>query len=153
MSKDPAPGRLTISEAREHLASIVLRVQDPTDACVLTRHGKPVAAIVSMASLARIRRDEDAERWADPRHRPLGSVKGLDGREATTDREAAEIVREVQLARWQERRVLERQGMTPLAGGELLVDAVVPVEREVVAVEPAPEAVAKRRGWWRLGRT
>lgn len=147
MIPDPAPRRIRVSQAREQLAAIVMRVQDPREYCILLRHGKPVAAVVSMASLERIHRDEDAETWTDPKRRPLGWMKGPDGRYSSSDREGAEFVREIQLARWQERRVLERVGMEVLAGGELTAEMAVPVEPEV-------EVVAKRGFWsgWRRGR-
>lgn len=142
MTADPAPLRVAVSKAREDLASIVLRVQDPRAYCVLTRHGKPVAAVVSMTGLRRIWREEDAERWGDPETRPGGVVRHPDGRFAADGQEAAAIVREVQLGRWQERQVLARAGMEPLEGGELRA------EMEEVAV---PE-VARARRWWRVGR-
>lgn len=143
MTQGPCPARLPVSEARENLAAIIARVQAPEAACVLTRHGKPVAAVVSMATLARIRRDEDMERFADPRERP-GGVLRPDGTFAASSREAAEIVREVQLRRWQERQALERVGLQPLEGGELMVDAVEPA----AVAEPV---VARRRWWQRRG--
>ncbi|WP_179378899.1 type II toxin-antitoxin system Phd/YefM family antitoxin [Jannaschia marina] len=136
----PRSMSLTVSAARGRLSEVLTLVQDPRAYCVLTRHGKPIAAIVSMPELRRIWRDQDAERWDNPRHRPSGVFKGPKGYFAT-DRETAEHIREVQLTRWQERRLLRRQGMDVVAGGE--VETVLTVEEE------APEPVRKRRWWWR----
>ncbi len=138
--------RIPVSAARERLSAIVGSVQAPEAACVLTRHGKPVAAVVSIATHKRIRRDADFERFAKPSDRPYPSIKGRDGTPAQTERQAAEFVREAQLTRWGERRILARNGMEPLEGGELRVE----VEEPVAA--PEPEVPAKRRWWRRSGR-
>ncbi|WP_367998686.1 type II toxin-antitoxin system Phd/YefM family antitoxin [Shimia thalassica] len=45
---------LTISEARAHLGQLCTRAQDPRQPIILTRHGKPIAALVSMAEVQRI---------------------------------------------------------------------------------------------------
>lgn len=129
--------RIPMSEARECLSSIVMAVQDQNQTRILVRHGKAVAAVVSIASLHRIRSDEEMERWADPRQRGTVSVRRPDGSYPTSDRETAELVREVQLTRALERKVLARAGMEPMEGGELALSAV-----EVVGVEE------KKRRWW-----
>jgi prevent-host-death family protein len=46
--------QLTVSAARQRLGQVVNCVQDPNECIVMTRHGTPVAAVVSMANLQRI---------------------------------------------------------------------------------------------------
>ena len=53
--------RLTVSATRRRLGEIIGVVQDPNECVVMTRHGKPVAAVVSMANLRRIWQIEDEE--------------------------------------------------------------------------------------------
>lgn len=146
MPPPPLPRDIPVSLAREQLSEIVFRVQDPREYRVLTRHGKPVAAIVSMASLERIWRDERADGWGDPAQRPGGGIRSLDGRYPSSQREAAEFVREIQLTRWQERQALARGGIAPLEGGEITVPIDVALEPPAKAAEP--EAAAVRRRWW-----
>ncbi len=141
------PRDVPVSLARDQLSDLVLRVQDPREYRVLTRHGKPVAAIVSMASLERIWRDEQAETWVDPHRRPSGGIRSLDGRYPSCQREAAEFVREIQLQRWQERQALARGGIEPLEGGELMATMDEPVE----IAGPEREAPVPKRRWWRRG--
>lgn len=126
--------RLTVSEARARLGQICAQAQDPREAIVLTRHGRDIAAVVSMAELARIWKLQDDD-WFGRRN-PLtgrrrggavvlgaGLVAGPDGRPVTA-REAAEQVREIQLTRAEERRVLAAGGLAPVAGGEIAERAV-----------------------------
>ena len=50
---------LPISEARDHLGEIVSRVEHAQERTVLTRHGKAVAAVVSIDDLRKLEALED----------------------------------------------------------------------------------------------
>ncbi|MEV1114366.1 type II toxin-antitoxin system Phd/YefM family antitoxin [Actinosynnema sp. NPDC049800] len=50
---------MPISEARDHLGDLVSRVEHAAERAVLTRHGKPVAAVISMDDLHRLEAAED----------------------------------------------------------------------------------------------
>ena len=126
------------SQARDRLAEIIIKVQDPRSFCVLTRHGKPVAGIVSMAELNRIWKQEDMDDLIAGTYRPSSFHFGNRGH--LTNAEAAEAIQKVQLDRRMEREVLAKAGLKTIPGGELEVTA-----REVKA--PVPEA--PRRKWWR----
>ncbi|UUV06912.1 type II toxin-antitoxin system Phd/YefM family antitoxin [Ruegeria sp. YS9] len=122
--------RCTISHARANLGALVTRAQDPREVIILTRHGKPLAALVSVAEAKRIwhLQDDDEIGWKHPlsgirgmwsqgRNIP-GMEPGPDGSYVTA-REAALKVREIQMTRAEERRILARGGLDPVAGGEL----------------------------------
>ena len=95
--------QLTVSAARQRLGEVVARVQDPNECIVMTRHGRPVAAVVSMANLKRIWQIEDEEERGEIKH-PLNKfphvvgspfdrlVRGLRGK-MVTPKEAALQVR------------------------------------------------------------
>ncbi len=51
---------VTVSEARERLADLLGQVEHGHEQVTITRHGKPVAAIVTMEDLAFIESAEDA---------------------------------------------------------------------------------------------
>ncbi len=121
--------RMTVSEARLRLGQICAQAQDPREVIVLTRHGRDLAAIVSMAEVKRIWKLQD-DVWLGRRN-PLtgkrrgrtmlvsgGLVPGPDGRPVST-REAAELVREVQMTRAEERRLLAQGGLEAVVGGEI----------------------------------
>lgn len=131
----PAPPpwthRLPTTAARKHLSEIVTRVQDPRSFCVLTRHGKPMAAIVPMSALKRIQDLEDIEDVALHGHRPAKFRFGMGG--ARSNAEAAEAVLKLQMDRKVEREVLANAGLEPIPGGELVGE----VAKEV-----------KRKWWW-----
>jgi phosphoribosylaminoimidazole carboxylase (NCAIR synthetase) len=103
---------------------------------VLTRHGKAVAAVVSMAELRRLHKLHDAEDISDHGHRPVTFTLGKELH--MTNAEAAEHVLRVQMDRLTEREVLKKAGLEPVPGGELTE------EMEVVR-EPARQ---RRRRWW-----
>ncbi|WP_420857469.1 hypothetical protein [Marivivens marinus] len=146
-------GRMTISNARKRIGWICTHVQDPRNYVVLLRHGKPIAAVVSMVSLKRIQVAEDQDETGHIRH-PLydiwqnGSGSGFPGWEIgrrgkmVTAEEAARELRTLQLTRAEERRILQKGGLEPVPGGELME------ERPAWAVE----LWAKQRKWWGLGR-
>ncbi|WP_158966545.1 type II toxin-antitoxin system Phd/YefM family antitoxin [Chachezhania sediminis] len=123
-------GRYTISEARACLGQLCTRAQDPRDTIVLTRHGKPLAAIVSMEEVKRIWQLADYEEtgfWnplsgnrAKPPEHPRDLVYGLKGR-LVTQREAALQMQEIQMTRATERRILKAGGLDPVEGGEIAV--------------------------------
>lgn len=121
--------RVTVSEARLRLGQLCAQAQDPREVIVLTRHGRDLAAIVSMAEVKRIWSAQD-DSWFGRRNPltgkraghamrlPGGLVPGPHGRLVSTH-EAAELVREVQMTRAEERRVLARGGLEVVAGGEI----------------------------------
>jgi prevent-host-death family protein len=129
--------RYPMHEARERLAEIVLKTQDPSAAVLLTRYGTPVAAVVSMEELRRIRAEEEVA--AEARSNFLGRwlVRGMENAGFRTPHEAAAHVRQVQMDRKAERAVLQIAGMRPVEGGELAV--------EVEVAEPPA-----RKRWFRL---
>ena len=117
---------LTISEARAHLGHLCTRAQDPRQPIILTRHGKPIAALVSMAEVQRIwdLNDQDTRGIRNPLSGKFGNcllpgfVSGLNG-DPVTPREAAHQMREVQMTRAAEREILAAGGLEPVAGGEV----------------------------------
>lgn len=121
--------KLTVSAARQRLGEVVIAVQDPNECVVMTRHGMPVAAVVSMANLRRIWQVEDEEVHGMIKH-PLNKnmhvvgsrfgrlVQGLRGR-MVTPKEAALRVRTMQLTRAEERRILKAGGLEEVEGGEV----------------------------------
>lgn len=130
----PWTWRVATSIARKHLSEIVTRVQDPRSYCVLTRHGKPVAAIVPMKSLTRIHDLEDIEDIATGKTYPTKFRFGKNTHWCTTQKEAAEQVLKTQMDRKTEREVLKNAGLEPIPGGELVmdVDVATPVKRRWV---------------------
>lgn len=128
---------LPTSAARAKLSEIVTLVQDPRRCVVLTRHGKPVAAVVSMTELGRIWKQQDIEDLVRHGVTPSTVRFGKTEMGAATEHEAAETIQKIQLDRRMEREMLRNQGMAPIPGGE--VAAEMPV-----AVDPP-----KRRRWWR----
>jgi len=121
---------LTISEARAHLGLLCTRAQDPREVIVLTRHANAIAAIVSMTEVERIWDLWDgvqrgpkhplSERrgWWLRGHGIPGMEPGPDGK-YVTKREAAQQVREIQLTRSEERRILLGGGLEVVEGGEI----------------------------------
>lgn len=80
---------LPISEARDHLGEIVSRAEHAQERTILTRHGRAVAAVISMDDLRELEaaRDEadleaarDALRSSEPRvpHRDVLTECGLE---------------------------------------------------------------------------
>lgn len=136
----PAPwsDRLPTTTARKKLSDIVTRVQDPRSFCVLTRHGKAMAAIVPMSSLKRIHDLEDIEDVAKHGHQPAKFHFGTGGWRSNA--EAAEAVLKLQMDRKTEREVLANAGLEPVPGGELVLETekVVPKKRWVWS-------------WWKKG--
>ncbi len=121
------------SQARDRLPWIIHQVQDPRAYCVLTRHGKSVAAIVSMAELKRIWKSQEIEDVSSGRLQPCYLHFGKGGH--NTNAEAAEAIQQMQLDRFMEREVLRTAGLEPVPGGELQA-----------VVEVAPK---RRWGWLR----
>lgn len=137
MLTNPKSVRLPTSQARDRFSEIIHFIQDPRATCILTRHGKDVAAIISMAELRRIHKQQDIEEITEHGHRPAKFTFGKEMH--LTNAEAAEHVQRVQMDRRVEREVLAAAGLKPVPGGELLE------EMEVVA-EVSPEV--ERRRWW-----
>jgi prevent-host-death family protein len=50
---------MPISEARDHLGDIVSRAEHAHERTILTRHGKPVAAVISLDDLREVEAAED----------------------------------------------------------------------------------------------
>jgi len=121
--------RITVSEARARLGQLCAEAQDPRRTIVLTRHGRELAAIVSIEEVRRIWALQD-DAWFGRRNPLTGRRRGgglamrsdltvgPDGK-PVTPRAAAEQVREVQMTRAEERRLLEAGGLAPVEGGEI----------------------------------
>ena len=118
---------ITVTDARCQLGHLVTRAQDPWQRIILTHHGRPVAALMSMEEAERIwqlqndrlygpRNPLTGVRWGQGKARDM--VFGKNGR-LVTWREAALQVQEVQRNRREEREVLLRGGLEPVTGGEL----------------------------------
>ena len=127
--------KISVSEARSCLGQLCARAQDPRQPIVLTRHGRDIAALVSMEEVARIWRLQQEE-WRGPCNPLTGRPRGASlilpqgmtvgaGGKIVTQREAAEEVRRTQKARADERRMLEAGGLAPVEGGELMVEGGV----------------------------
>lgn len=123
--------RYTISQARAQLGQLVTRAQDPREVIVLTRNGRPLAALVSIPEAERIwdLSDSDTIGWRHPLSGLRGwwsRGKGIPGLEPGPDgsyvtaREAALQMREIQRTRAEERRILARGGLDPVEGGEVI---------------------------------
>lgn len=123
--------RYTISQARAALGHLITRAQDPREVIVLTRRGKPQAALVSIAEAERIWDLSDAQTMGG-RH-PLSGLRGwwsrgrgIAGMEPGPDgtyvtaREAALQMQDIQRSRAEERRILTKGGLDPVEGGELM---------------------------------
>lgn len=72
---------MPISEARDHLGEIVSRAEHAHERTVLTRHGRPVAAVISVEDLRELEAAEDEadlaaarEALADPDRIPHSDV-------------------------------------------------------------------------------
>ncbi|WP_135506268.1 type II toxin-antitoxin system Phd/YefM family antitoxin [Roseovarius aestuariivivens] len=127
---------LPTSEARAKLSEIITKVQDPRASVILTRHDKPVAAVVSMEELRRIWSAQEVEAMLANRTPLEWVTAGIRRSGKTTPFAAAEEVRRVQMDRKAERALLAHAGLAPVEGGELGVE-----------VEEVQEVV-KRKGWW-----
>jgi len=123
---------LPTSTARAKLSQIVTLVQDPRATVILTRHGRPVAAVVSMTELKRIWKQQDIEDIVKHGRRPATFLFGKAEMGAATQAEAAEMIQQVQLDRRMEREVLKTQGLAPIPGGEVMAEM----------------AEAPKRRWW-----
>ncbi|MCR9145601.1 MAG: type II toxin-antitoxin system Phd/YefM family antitoxin [Rhodobacteraceae bacterium] len=132
---------LPVSSARARLSEIVLKVQDPRSSFILTRHGKPVAAVVSMEELNRIWSEQEIADILANRTPVEWVLKGLSKSRMTTPHAAAEKIRKVQMDRKAERAILEYAGMEPVEGGEVGVE-----------VEEVRKVVKRKRWWGRFGR-
>ena len=132
MPRHPHPLRISTSRARDRLSALITRVQDPRAFVILTRHDRPVAALVSMAELERIWDQQDIADAIAGTHRPVMFTYGK-GTGARTNREAAEAIRQVQMDRLTEREVLKKAGLEPVPGGEVAVEM---------------EAAPPKRRWW-----
>lgn len=132
----PIPERKHVptSAARDRLPGLIQWVQNPRHTVVLTRYGRGVAALVSMEELAMINR---AHEVAEMENKPEAVMFTLGkGMQFATNTEAAAHIRDVQLDRLMERRVLEKAGLEPIAGGE------------VAEVAGFVEPKRRRRWWW-----
>jgi len=141
MTDYPHPFRIATSEARSQLSRLITRVQDPRAACILTRHGHPVAALVSMAELKRIWNQHDIEDIVHNGRQPAFFRLGRGGH--MSNGEAAEAVQRAQLDRRTEREVLKAAGLDEIPGGELTMEVEMPVAAPV-------QVQQARRRWWRF---
>lgn len=136
---------LPTTVARDRLSEIVTLVQDPRTAMILTRHGKPVAAIVSIPELERIWAQQDIEDIVKHGARPAYFTYGRGGRHRTRQ-EAAEAVQKVQLDRRAEREVLKGAGLEPIPGGELVA------ELDADEMPQDVRTAGHGRRWWQRWR-
>ena len=74
-------GEVTVSQAREHLADLLARVQYGREDVTIVKHGKPVAVMISVEAMAYYEALEDAELskmvaeiYADPEYDPKDVV-------------------------------------------------------------------------------
>jgi len=79
MLTNPQSIRLPTSQARDRFSEIIHFVQDPRASCILTRHGKAVAAVVSMAELRRLHKFAGQRAAHDQRGGGGACVAGADG--------------------------------------------------------------------------
>lgn len=136
----PQPGHTILrstSEARDQLSALIDWANRPDGKVILTRHGRKVAALVSIHDMTRIMSEAEMDatiakiKTGDRRRLP-GTFSAINWR--VSSRESAEEIRRIQLSRAQERSILERNGLEPVPGGE--VEAVV-------------EEKVKRKRWWK----
>ncbi|MEM6589833.1 MAG: type II toxin-antitoxin system Phd/YefM family antitoxin [Pseudomonadota bacterium] len=142
MPDEPLTGRgpthfVSTSVAREKIAEIILLAQDPRAAVVLTRHGKRVAAVVSVEELERIWKQQDVEDIVEHGRRPVTFYFGKWSMGARSNAEAAEMIQQMQMDRFMEREVLKTAGLKPVPGGEL---------------EETVEVRRPKRRWWPFRR-
>ena len=78
-------GEVTVSQAREHLADLLARVQYGREDVTIVKHGKPVAVMISVEAMAYYEALEDAELskmvaeiYADPGYDPKDVVPAED---------------------------------------------------------------------------
>lgn len=137
--------------ARARLSEIMLKVQDPRSYCILTRHGHPVAAVVSIAELRRIWHQQDVDDIVTGKKRPSYFRFGKGGFQ--TNAEAAEAIQQLQLDRRMEREVLATAGLDVIPGGELQAETA-PVTGQDTGPDPTEPATPRRRWWqcWRATR-
>ncbi len=124
---------ISTTEAREKISKIVLLAQDTRAKVILTRHGRPVAAVVSMRDLDRIEYQQEVEDIAEYGVNKYVHWFGPSDLGARTLEEAGEKVQALQMDRLMERRVLQHAGLMPVKGGEL--------EQEVTVH-------TRKRRWW-----
>jgi antitoxin (DNA-binding transcriptional repressor) of toxin-antitoxin stability system len=120
--------------ARERISQIIHLTQDPRATVILTRHGRAVAAVVSMKELDRIRKQQSVEDISEHGVRSHRFYFGPSELGAKTLEEAGEKIQQLQLDRLMEREVLRKAGLPVVKGGEL---------EEVVEVKE------RKRGWFR----
>ncbi|NNF23180.1 MAG: type II toxin-antitoxin system Phd/YefM family antitoxin [Rhodobacteraceae bacterium] len=118
-----SPHAMSTSELRAHLSQAILRVQDPRDYIVITRSGRPVAAMISMKELRRLWDYQDHDDRS-PLHpvtgRPESNVIGIpagytrteEGALVTPSEAAEEMRRRIEM-RQAEERVLRLGGIDP----------------------------------------
>lgn len=142
------PMRISTTKARAILTEIVTRVQDPRSYCVLTRHGKPVAAIVSMPELERIWSQQRVEDFVEEGWRPVTFEVGKGFfASGKTQQEVAEELQQVQMDRAMERSILQKAGLTPIPGGE--IETAIEVRSEGLDTGAELGGPPPRRRWWR----
>lgn len=122
------------TEAREKISKIVMLAQDPRAKVILTRHGKNVAAVVSMKELKRIEHQQDVEDIDVNGARKYVHWFGPAELGARTLEEAGEKVQQLQLDRLMEREVLRKARLPVVKGGELAATV---------------EVKSRKVGWWR----
>jgi prevent-host-death family protein len=93
--------RISIAKAKEQLSSVIADVEQKSERYLLEEDGKPVAAVVSLADLERLRGEHPEEDGALERRGGLLALAGLfDG--IMTDEEVDDFVRDIYEARWRD---------------------------------------------------
>ncbi|MEM1375711.1 MAG: type II toxin-antitoxin system prevent-host-death family antitoxin [Pseudomonadota bacterium] len=137
----PQPGHTILrstTEARDQLSALIDWVNRPDGKVILTRHGRKVAALVSIHDMTRIMSEAEMDatiekiKTGDPHQLP-GTFSVINWR--LSGRESAEKIRRAQLSRAKERSILAKNGLEPVPGGE---------------VEVVVEEKVRRKRWWRL---
>lgn len=76
---------LPISEARDHFGEVVAKVEHAQERIVLSRHGRPVAAVVSMDDLRDLEAAEDEADLQAARESLASEEERVPHREILTD--------------------------------------------------------------------
>ncbi len=116
--------RVNLSTVRRHLTAHLGAVEHGGEQIVIAKHGRAVAAIVSMHDLERIWADSDEELRGPKRNGPVRAMLDMLGR----DQRKTEIARlyEEKRARWKKALEEERKLAADLAREEVRRDRRAP---------------------------
>ncbi|MEL7100539.1 MAG: type II toxin-antitoxin system prevent-host-death family antitoxin [Pseudomonadota bacterium] len=144
----PRPARVSTTRARQNLSTLIKHAQHPKCFVVLTHHGAPAAALVSMVNLKRIFNAEDVERVVAGTHR-RGGFCYSEVVWGKTDRETAEGIQRLQIDRMREREMLARHGLEEIPGGEIRGEVQFVPYQEPLRIAP-PVRFWPLAVWWRV---